>query len=331
MTDQGQHSGTILLFGMPRSGTTWLGKIFDSHSATLYRHEPDSWRRLDTIPLMPSMANAAAYADAIRQFETELPGFNAAKVCSKQPLFPKRYLTTGHLAAIKVAARVAQLGERAGLHVPVMWSPTRRPPGARLVWKSIESLGRLGVILVALPEARAIHILRHPCGFVASVLRGERKQKFEDNQGASEDYGVLEMLLQTSTARELGLSMDRMRAVTPEERLAWRWALSTEKAIVDTRDTGRCKLVRYEDLCEDPLQVATAMFEFAGLDLDRQTRAFLGASVTRQDDSYYSVFKNPAAVVNRWRHELDEQQVGRILRVAESTSSGRLFACAGAS
>ena len=31
----------ILIVGAPRSGTTWLAKIFDSHPATLYRHEPD--------------------------------------------------------------------------------------------------------------------------------------------------------------------------------------------------------------------------------------------------------------------------------------------------
>jgi hypothetical protein len=37
------HHG-ILVFGLPRSGTTWLGKIFDSHPETLYRHEPDSWQ-----------------------------------------------------------------------------------------------------------------------------------------------------------------------------------------------------------------------------------------------------------------------------------------------
>ena len=36
-----EASAPILLFGMPRSGTTWLGKIFDSHPQVLYRHEPD--------------------------------------------------------------------------------------------------------------------------------------------------------------------------------------------------------------------------------------------------------------------------------------------------
>ena len=31
----------ILIVGAPRSGTTWLAKILDSHPDVLYRHEPD--------------------------------------------------------------------------------------------------------------------------------------------------------------------------------------------------------------------------------------------------------------------------------------------------
>ena len=32
----------IVIFGSPRSGTTWLGKLFDSHPDVFYLHEPDS-------------------------------------------------------------------------------------------------------------------------------------------------------------------------------------------------------------------------------------------------------------------------------------------------
>ncbi len=35
----------ILILGAPRSGTTWLAKIIDSHPDVLYRHEPD-----ETLP-----------------------------------------------------------------------------------------------------------------------------------------------------------------------------------------------------------------------------------------------------------------------------------------
>ena len=32
----------IMIFGSARSGTTWLGKIFNSHPDLFYLHEPDS-------------------------------------------------------------------------------------------------------------------------------------------------------------------------------------------------------------------------------------------------------------------------------------------------
>ena len=39
--EHASRSAPILLVGLPRSGTTWVGKIFDSHPSTLYLHEPD--------------------------------------------------------------------------------------------------------------------------------------------------------------------------------------------------------------------------------------------------------------------------------------------------
>ena len=45
-------SRSILVVGLPRSGTTWIGKIFDSHPRTLYLHEPDSAVPMNGIPLI---------------------------------------------------------------------------------------------------------------------------------------------------------------------------------------------------------------------------------------------------------------------------------------
>ena len=37
-----QFGSRVMLVGSPRSGTTWMAKIIDSHPQVLYRHEPDS-------------------------------------------------------------------------------------------------------------------------------------------------------------------------------------------------------------------------------------------------------------------------------------------------
>jgi hypothetical protein len=36
------YARLLLVVGAPRSGTTWLGKILDSHPHVVYRHEPNS-------------------------------------------------------------------------------------------------------------------------------------------------------------------------------------------------------------------------------------------------------------------------------------------------
>lgn len=40
----------VLILGAPRSGTSWLAKMFDSHPDVLYRHEPDTVRRAEDLP-----------------------------------------------------------------------------------------------------------------------------------------------------------------------------------------------------------------------------------------------------------------------------------------
>ncbi len=47
----------ILIVGLPRSGTTWIGKLLDSSPLTLYLHEPDSFFRIPCLPYAPELAD----------------------------------------------------------------------------------------------------------------------------------------------------------------------------------------------------------------------------------------------------------------------------------
>ena len=76
----------ILAIGMPRSGTTWIGKILDSHPRTLYRHEPDTWRRLETIPIFAAERASSEDRAIISEFMATLPTMQADRVCGKRPL-----------------------------------------------------------------------------------------------------------------------------------------------------------------------------------------------------------------------------------------------------
>lgn len=319
-------STPILLFGMPRSGTTWLGKIFDSHPETLYRHEPDSLGRLSQIPIAPELDDAPAHAARVRSFVSSLLEVRDTKITATLPDFPKHYLSRSQRIWNAIAIRAAKLEARlAGEAKARLWLTETEARRARLVWKSIESVSRLGVIAAALPEAYGILIIRHPCGYVASVLRGKGQGAFTDSGSIGEDLGVLEPLARTRIAKEYGITLDRLRNAQPAERLAWHWVLANDKALHDTTAGGRILAVHYEDLCQAPLRIAQQMFNWANLAPSHRTRAFLHTSTRTHESRYYSVYKDPQKAAYSWRTELPQKLQRAIMRVTADTRSGQLF------
>lgn len=322
-------NGCILVFGMPRSGTTWVGKLFDSHPDTLYRHEPDSVRRLN-LPLYPEVRTAPDYRHQIEQFVAALPYMRSDEVVGKRPLFPKHYQNTAAFGAYRLSVTFAKAASRMKRNCPCPYRPTaaggRR---ARVVWKSIESPGRLGVCMQALPDARAIFLMRHPGGHVASLLRGEAGRRFMDATASADDLWRLKALLATSSGQTRGLVLDDIRRLTAEERLAWCWVLTQEKVLADVAGCERVLTLRYEDVCAEPLAMTRQLFAFAGLDWSSQTEAFVHASTrttkATRKTGYYSVFKQPRAAAERWRSELAPDVIERIERIFQGSRLYRFY------
>ncbi len=316
--------GPICILGMPRSGTTWVGKIFDSHPRTRYRHEPDSGGALDHVAIHAAPEHDGPNAHRMRAFLDELPRWRTPKVCGKQPVFPKAYLPGWrggvHHASIQFS-RLASVLTRVPVLEPV--KPRAAPP--RIVWKSIESTGRAGLIASADPAVRVILVVRHPCGQIDSTLRGESGKRFTDECSAADDWGIFEYLLETEQAQRRGLTMDSFRNTGVEERLAWRWLLFNEKAMEELQSRPNACVVRYEDLCEAPLQTAKSLLDFAGLDWDDAVERFVRDSTGSDDRRYYSVYRDPMRAAMRWREHLDQTAVDRILDVVRGSRPGDLF------
>jgi hypothetical protein len=170
-----------------------------------------------------------------------------------------------------------------------------------------------------------VHILRHPCGYVSSVVRGEAQGRLGGDVASSEDYGILEMLLATEAGREHGLDLAGLRTLHPVERLAWRWVLYNEKAMADTAGLAGCTRVRYEDLCAQPLETYRRLFAATELPWDIQTEAFVQRSTGSNSDSYYSVFRDPAQAARSWEQQLAAGDIERILRITSTTRAGAIY------
>src|SRR5690348_2541774 len=96
----------ILVVGSPRSGTTWLAKIIDSHPDVLYRHEPD-----DFVP--------AGHKDALTELQLWLRE-RRLRAAAKRPRFRKSWRSaqaelarSGYLACLAAAQRLPLAGRLA--------------------------------------------------------------------------------------------------------------------------------------------------------------------------------------------------------------------------
>ena len=321
------NGSLTLLVGMPRSGTTWIAKIFDSHPDTLYRHEPDSGNALRALPLIAACDDLPAYAPMLREFVGGLARLRHSRSAGSLPIFRKSYQSPAGYRLRKLSVIAAKASALVNCELPVSDGIVRQKAARlHLVWKSIESLGRIGAILRAIPECRALIIQRHPCGYVASVLNGEAEKRFDGTTASADDFPVYAMLLERSPRKRRNPTIDDLRSMSRVERLAWRWLLYNEIAMTDIAGCPRGSIVHYEEACARPLDAARGMLRFAGLAWHPQVETFVRSSTTRTSSRYYSVFKNPQDSAAKWQTQLTAGSIDCILRIVGQSDLGKLYA-----
>lgn len=313
----------VLLLGAPRSGTSWIGKIFDSHPDVVYRHEPDLVVGNGDLPWLCSREDADAYRAAAHEYVQRLLQTATLKTNGPLPVFRKHFHGSASWMARLSIVWLLRAAEQAGatrnlartMPIPDLVGSSTKP--LRIVIKSVSSLGRARLIANAVPGARIVLIVRDPRAQVASMLRGISLSMFERQIPV---YSVLE----TPQAKKYGLTMEKLKALSPAEQLAWNWAILNEKALEDLDDIPNTRLLRYEKFIRNPLEQTKEFFDFAGLPWDQQTENFIHSSSISTRDRYYNVYQTADKAMNRWRSELTEDQQQRILAIVASTSLASL-------
>ena len=131
-----QPPGLTIVLGMARSGTTWLGKILDSHPGTLYRHEPEKAIALEDIPVIVLPEDVVRYQETIRLLAERVPREARTDVAGILPVMKKRgesrigfQLRRTGVMVFRVLAKVS--GEK---NLPSMLLEPRRT-ALSVVWK----------------------------------------------------------------------------------------------------------------------------------------------------------------------------------------------------
>jgi hypothetical protein len=317
------HRAPVLLIGAPRSGTTWVAKIFDSSPDVLYRHEPDTVVRDPELAGLfepedyPRLASrAAAYVQA-------LIATRDTKSTGSRPHFPKAFRSAaGNVAHASLVASLhaveLALGPRVLGHLPV--PDMLRPGVAPLpVIKTINSRGRAGLFAHAWPGAQFVLLLRDPVGQIGSWLHGMRS-------GHMPPPGDLSYCTASAQARRYGITRETFLRLGIIEQLAWHWALMNEKAHEDLRDVPGTVVVRLSDVVADPEAQVRRLFAAAGIAWSGQTQRFLRASTRAPAvERYFQVYRDSSDVLTKWHTRLREDDRRRIGTTLSGTAMLGLF------
>lgn len=291
----------ILVLGSPRSGTSWLAKIFDSHPDILYRHEPDE--------LTLDVAGVNPRAQLVQWIKER--GLRAA---AKRPWFAKSWrprqlaLARTGLASCLAAAQRFPLTSRAAALVGL---PDLIAPNA---WHRVRAAIKLvnwdgSAVARTMPGTRCVFIVRHPCGQAASVKAGQQERWFPAS-GSDLDPG------QAWAARN-GVNQEMFARLPPVARIAWAWRAFNEPALESMTGLPNVRVLVYEDLCRAPEQASRDLFGFAGLSWNPQTAAFLRDSTRHGGGSgYFDVYRATSTVPDRWRQTMplsDQEAVRSVM------------------
>jgi hypothetical protein len=319
------QDGLTLILEAPRSGTTWLAKIFDSNPQVLYRHEPDLSVAEDGIPVIcddvrpDGTCREKQSHQQVRCYIDKLAATRTLKSAGSLPVFPKAFdrrfgwacrsaLVTSMLMARTVTGRSSK-------DIAMPWEFLRLdgPIRPHVVIKSVSALGRAGLFADALPEAQVILMLRSPLGQIASRLVGIAAHKFESVRFDKK-------LLATPMASDLGLTANIIDRASLVEKLAWEWAISNQKAMDDLACRPNARVVKYRNLVLDPERTARDLHEFCGLSWHPTTEAFIRRSVNfRGPDMYFHVYKNAHRPLEKWRTVLEPGDQSKILDIVRRT------------
>jgi hypothetical protein len=299
----------ILVLGAPRSGTTWLAKIVDSHPDVLYRHEPD-----ETLP-GPVALTEAALPDLLARWVAD----RSARSVTKRPFFAKswqsdwgRGVRTLIAGAVSAASRLPPPLDGLGrTRIPDLMSH----PAPRVAIKSVRWAGGAAVLARTLPDSRTIFNLRHPNGQVASVMRGNRQQRFDlGTEGTDMPFDEAEAV---RFAAAHGVDAAAFQALDDAAKYAWSWRAFNEPAYAALAAQPNVYVVLYEALCARPHAEAERIMRFAGLDWNRQTEEFVARSTMHQGKAgYYAIFRDAVAAAENWRKTMsaaDQQSVRSVV------------------
>ncbi|MHC5064240.1 MAG: sulfotransferase domain-containing protein [Planctomycetota bacterium] len=306
------------IFGTGRSGTTWLGEIVNTHPDVVYRFEPfHRLQAVEAIKRASETIDTDSFADSevAAIYDCLLP---AHPLTDKPPFNPKSYRSN---FAKKQLWTLSRLIPQAIHAYRALYSPRGTPP---LVFKEValESLMKRLLERTSIPIA---YIVRHPCGMVNSVTRGQQQGVMPTGR-----HTVLDSLMSKHDPAMADRYTPQLDALNLYEKNALLWRIDVEQSLAAARNSSQALVVIYEELCTDCLSTSMRVFEHLDLEFMSTTREFIENLYSMKPKpkkgswspfrkQYFDVFKNPSDIKDRWKQQLPEEERGKILAIVSDS------------
>lgn len=253
------------VLGAPRSGTSWLLSILDSHSKTLCVHEPFRHGAIGMKRFM--LEKDRRTVESLRSY---FLGF--AQVADPRTM-PPPYFMKGYGSVSPMLLKAAWVCSKFSIDWPFKTLGTRAVSGATLTVVKDEA-SQQALSLAESLHAKVVIICRDPLSCVDSWMRGQAMAvmpKMDRNVIWKECEAI---------GSAIGLTRTGFANASEAEIVAVRWATQYVQCRLFESRSDNCFWIRYEDLYDAAEANCRRLFDSLGVSWEQGVADFLASSTT---------------------------------------------------
>jgi hypothetical protein len=259
----------LAIHSVPRSGSTWLGSIFDSHPDVAYKMQPlFSYAFKDYLDNKSSNERIHLFFNEIARSKDAFINQLEAKEKGIIPVFKKSQNYT------------------------------------HCCYKEVRYHHILENMLTVCPDVNAVLIIRNPLAVLYSWYKAPKEFRPEKGWKFDEEW----------------LYAPKKNLNLPEEFHGYAKWKEAANLFLELKQSfpNQVSLVNYKDLLNDTKNEVIRLFDFAGLEVDEQTKQFIKESTTQNNEDAYAVYKTKSKD-DKWK-DLPEHIIEYIYNDLKGTS-----------
>lgn len=265
----------VLIVGLPRSGTTWIGSTLSTARGIKYFYEPFNFSQLPDVERYAHLYLRSC--DLAREFETYLNHVLAGK--------NERDFVNQKLSPVYKQYR---------------WLP------GRVLVKDVHCFFALDWIQTHTSMRIAV-VVRHPCGVAESIFRlyGEKVGDRLLSRLMNQPQLIQDYLIDFQDLFE--------RAQGFWQKFGLFWGATYYLLQQQQKQHPNWLFIQHEELCRNPKTEYRKVFERLHLEWTAKTDIFLNQSTSQDSGQPYVPERITRQEPNKWKYKLEPQQIQHVM------------------